>query len=640
MTLKKRGELKVFCNSRGQLALFMIFAIIVIIGGMLYFFYQKQSAEKEVEIVQPEVIPVKQYVEDCIKSAAEDGLEKIGLSGGYISIPSNIDKDTRAYLTTYPLAGFKIPYWRHDGINAIPSEEFIKSQLRQHIANEFKWCINNFENFANIFAIREMKNAVFDVKFNDEDVHVSLNYPIEITAKSGNFKATMENFAYTVPIRFKKVYQLAKLIMERENKDYFLEKKTIDLLSMDAEIPITDFEVRCSAKTWFLSDIKNKLKTLLRVNLPYIRIKGTDYNPSLYVPTPDGKDIYSESYYNYHYIWEIDKNPQYRNMKVSFSYENWPLSIYARPSENSILKSNAQKGANVLSFFCMHVWHFTYDINYPVIVTVIDQETNKNKRYQFNFAFKVAVDHNQPNRQTTSTALFDVIDDVSSEEFCNDVRNEITIFTVDNATGEDIRDVNLTFVCGRFYCNIGKTDWLSLGAAAGITKRLPYCVNGIIKGTKNGYADSQSFIQTDSDKSYIMLLNPVKEFQNYRVVKHLLSSPSIAQELEPNEKATIIISSNESGYSSFAVYPKETEYALAIPEGKDAVYDVSIYLADGENIIGGYLTQWKVGKDALKGAEEIVFHAVWQESATEDERFLFISGIESYSKNVPAPELK
>ena len=642
MRNKKRGVLGILVFSKAQVTIFIIFAVVIILSGMLFFFYQRQSAGKAVEIVQPEVAPIKQYVEDCLKSIAEDGLQRIGLSGGYINIPPKIDADQRTYLTNLPGSSFKMPYWRHDGIQAIPTEDFINQQLRSHIKNELKNCINNFEPFGSRFDINQLGEPIVDVKFDENDVSVSLKYQIEISAKGGNFKAVRDNFGYTIPVRFKKVYELAKTIMERENIDYFLERKTIDLYSMDTEIPTTDVEVRCSTRQWQLSSIKEKLKTLLRVNLPYIKVKGTDYSTSLYVPSPDGQDTYSNSYYNQHYIWDIDNNPEKsRNLKVSFAYENWPLSIYARPSENGILKSNAEKGAQLLKFLCLHVWHFTYDINYPVTVSILDKETNSNKAYQFNFAFMVSIDHNIPSKANRGTTLFETVPDLSSEDFCSDVQNEITIFTVDNSTGDDIRDVNLTFVCGRYYCDIGKSDWLSFGASAGLTKKFPYCVNGLMKGAKEGYLDSQEFIQTDVDsRSYILMLNPIKEFQNYKVVKHLLSNPSLPQDLGPNEKATIIIKGNDTSYETFSVYPKEADYPLLIPDSKDATYDVSIYVANEENIVGGYIGQWKVSKDYLHNSNEVVFHVVEHEYSSEDETILFVSGLESYSKNVPGPELK
>ncbi|MBI2652497.1 hypothetical protein HYX00_03435 [Candidatus Woesearchaeota archaeon] len=644
MHIKKRGRLsKLFLNSKSQAAIFLVMSLIILLIGLLYFFYQRQSVEKQVEIVNPEIAPIKLYVENCIKSVAEDGLERIGLSGGYINIPEKINNDPRAYLTTLPAADFKIPYWWHDGIEAVPTEEFIKQQLATHIKTELKNCVNNFEPFAGSFEINELTEAVVNVQFNENDVSLSLKYPLEIIGRNGNLKLLLEKFSYNVPIRFKKVYELAKSIMERENKDYFLERRTIDLYSMDAEMPTTDVEAECKTKVWLLSNIKDKLKTLLRVNLPYIRIKGTNYNPNLYVPNPSGENTYAESYFQKHYVWEIDKDAdkKYKNMKVAFTYDNWPMDIYARPSENGILRSNAQKGSEMLSFLCLQIWHFTYDVSYPVMAAVFDQETETNNAYKFNFAFKVAVDHNQPNRVNTGKTLFETAPDSSSGEYCNTPQNEVTIFTVNNATGEDIRDVNLTFVCGRFYCDVGQSNWLSFGAAAGITKRFPYCVYGIIKGSKQGFAESKSFIQTDVDgRSYVLMLNPIKEFQNYRVVKHLLSNPSIAEEFGPNERASILIRGKNSSFESFAVYPKEANFPLTLPDGKDAVYEVNIYVIDGENIIGGYIGEWKANKNDLANANEVVFHVIEQGTATDDEKFLFVSELSTHSKNIPTPELK
>ena len=225
-----------------------------------------------------------------------------------------------------------------------------------------------------------------------------------------------------------------------------------------------------------------------------------------------------------------------------------------------------------------------------------------------------------------------------SDDYCNAVQNEITIFTVNNITGDDVRDVKLSFACGRYSCEIGKSDWLSFGAASGIAKRLPYCVYGVIKGARQGFEDAQSFIQTDVDgRSYILLMNPVKEL-NYRVVKHMLSNPTAVQELESNEKASIFIKGIGNGFEGFAVYPREAEFQLRLPD-KDASYEVNVYLADGENIIAGYIGNWSVSRDVLGNANEIIFHVVEHEALSEDERTLFIASLSSYSKNVPKPEI-
>ena len=633
---------KVFCSSKAQAAIFLVISAAILLGGLLYFIYQRQAAETEAEVVAPELQPVKVYVDSCIQQVAEEGLQRIGLSGGYINVPSAITGNPNAYLSDFPGSAFKRPYWWHDGIAAIPTEEFIIDQLIGHIKRELKNCINDFEPFRQRFGITELaQEPAVDISFNENDVSVKLKYPLEISAKDGTFNGNMENFLNTINIRFKKAYELAKLIMVRENNDYFIERRTIDLYSLDTEIPTTDIEATCKTKVWQMADIKNKLQTLLRVNLPYIRVKGTTYNPNLYIPLPTGAGTYQDSYYQQHYVWELaDEMDSYKRMKVTFNYDNWPMQIYSRPSQNGLLKSNSQKGSDLLNFFCLHIWHFTYDIKYPVIATIFDPETSSNKPYQFSFAFKVDIDHNQPNRISRGTLVFDTVETVSTDEYCSDVDNEITIFTVNNATGDDVNDVDLTFVCGRYYCDIGKSEPLSFGAAIGVIKKLPYCVNGIIKGTRKGFADAQQFIQTDVDgRSYILSLNPVKEINNFKVVKHLFSNPSVEKDIGSDEKVSIVIKGKDTSFEGFAVYPKETTFPLQIPSGTDAAYEVTIYLVNEEEIIGGYVGDWQVSRDALENSNEIIFHVIEQGQASEDDRFLFLSGLESYSQQVPAPEI-
>ena len=212
MRAKKRGAY--FVNPKAQVTLFIVMALIIIIAGVIYFSYQKQLAPKE-ELVAPEVVPIKSFVDSCIRIISEDGLERIGLSGGYIRIPQGIDENPKAYLSSLPQSGFKMPYWWYNGIEAVPPEDFIKDQLKNHIRNELQGCINNFEPFESQFEINPLKEPAIDVKFNDEDTTIEMKYPLEIIAKDASFSAKIENFGYTIPVRFKKAYELARLIMVR-----------------------------------------------------------------------------------------------------------------------------------------------------------------------------------------------------------------------------------------------------------------------------------------------------------------------------------------------------------------------------------------------------------------------------------------
>ncbi|MBI2658359.1 hypothetical protein HYX08_06740 [Candidatus Woesearchaeota archaeon] len=62
---KKRGVRSILIrSSKSQAAIFIIISLIIILSGVLYFFYQRQSVDKEIEIIQPEAATVKLYVEN------------------------------------------------------------------------------------------------------------------------------------------------------------------------------------------------------------------------------------------------------------------------------------------------------------------------------------------------------------------------------------------------------------------------------------------------------------------------------------------------------------------------------------------------------------------------------------------------
>ena len=635
LEIKKKSEMM---KKRAQAMIFVILAVLIIVLGIMFFIYQKQILEP-VENIDPKAQPVKLYVDNCLMQTALDALNQIGLSGGYIELPGIINDDPRTHLTTYPGKGFKMPYWWHDGIQNVPTEEFVKDEMNKYIQREIKTCLGDFASLEG-YEINELKEPKVEVSFNEKDVSIKLDYEIELILRNGEFKTLMKSFEYTLPIRFKKVLELATNIMERENNDLFVEKSTIDLISMKKEIPLTDFEVSCGTKTWQLPQIKSNLQELLRVNLPYIKIKDTSYNPNVFVPNPDGKSTFAGSYYGNHYVWDLYQlGKEFKNMKVSFGYENWPMDIYARPSQNGILSSNAQKGTAALSFFCLQIWHFTYDIKYPVMVTVTDPETDENMPYTFRFAFKADIDHNQPNRFTTGITSFESDEEIPNDEFCSETKNSVTIFTIDNSTADDINDVNLTFVCGRYYCDLGKSEWMSLGAAAGVTTRVPYCVNAVIKGKKEGYAEAKTFMQSDLEgKSQILMLNPVKEFKSISIIKHQLGNPITNLEFKENERATIMFKGKNIGWQSFSVYPQENSFPLQVLL-KDATYSVEVYVTNGNEITAGYSGEVSLSKNDLENSKGIIFHVIESETTSDDDRALFITSLASNSNSIPKPEL-
>ena len=649
-------------KKRGQITMFIVIGIIVLLTYFTLSYYKRESIP-ETELIQPELIPVQQYVQSCTKTIAREAIEIIGLNGGYISFPHWIQNNPNSYLKLTPIQEFKNPYWWYDGEEAIPPLDFIAKQIEDYTKAEIGNCINNFSAFHEQYDIIELETFNVIAEIGEDDVTVKTIYPIEVKDKFNKTLAQLQNFPVTIPIRLKKTYELAKTIMERENKDYFIEKKAIDLISMDDdEIPTSGFELKCGKKQWEMNKVEKKLKQLLEANLPYIKIKGTEFNTDSIITPYQLQDTnpfhelntYNNSYYNYHYIWDIS-DTSYKNMHVSFNYDSkWDMKLYARPNKGKYLQSNSQNGGDVLSLLCFNLWHFTYDAIFPVKVTVVDDKTNKNDRYSFTFAFKAQINHNTPDRTNFAIQAFETRDTYIEEEYCADLTNEITLYAMDKATTNHIRDVNLTLTCGRYTCPIGTTKSYWEEDPSGIPKlkeKLPYCSNAILRGTKTGYEDSQTFIQTGRRLGTIpeeniggvftLEMRPVKEF-NYTVVKHELIGEQAgpAKPLDENEKAMLTIKNRAENFESYSTYPLEEKAPVKLLDKDNFDYDLEIFIANNESIKAGYKTKWTVSEIDLKLGKNITFHVIEKDFAEDEEKYLFFAGLEEYSKKIPLPKIR
>ncbi len=629
MIYKKRG---------GQATLFIILALFILMIGGLFFYFSSEKMEEE-EKVMPELVPVSDYVKSCISFVTEEGLNVLGANGGYIEFPAYIANNPRAYLAG-PIDDFKRPYWWYDGTSAVPSLDFMKAQLEDYVENNLGACLRDFEVFKGQYNVYEKGKADAEIMFGEEDVEVKVNYPLHVYYDMNKTRLEIENYRQVVPIRFKKIFKIAKSIMERENKDYFFERKTIDMMSMDREIPTTDIEASCGEKSWNLIGVQNRLKRSLASNIAFVRIKGAEYDENTYVPTPDGKNTYEDSYFQSHYVWEIQPEAYDSGISASFTFnENWPFYMDARPRDGNRLISRGIQGSEILSWFCLHIWHFTYDVSYPVMASVFDKAGEGHKEFRFNFLFKVNVDHNQPKRDIMSYLTFNNEDILTQEEYCNDLTEELEVHTM-SADNFALDDVELTLTCGYYTCDLGKSGYMSNGAAAGITKKVPYCVNAILKGKKEGYKDTELFVNTGRPKIYNLNMIPLAEFENYKVYKHPVLAPEDSEQLKDTEKASILIKALDTDFQSFGVYPlKEGGEPIKLLGDKEHKYEVSIFLVDGDEVAGAYKANWTIGGKVLDG-DEIIFHVLDMGFTTEQEKADFYDKIWEDSGKIPKPEIR
>lgn len=188
-------------TKRGQITLFIIIGIILLVMIGLVLFTEKEVKVKDVPI-PADIKPVKLYVENCIQSVGPFGLYLIGMQGGFIE-PSPI-----AIRTHYS----EIAYAYYEGVEILISLPRIGSQFSKYIENQLPTCINNFEAF------KEFDITAGEIKantiFTEKDTIVNVKYPL--TIKKGDSITELSDFSATFPIRLKKIYNDVRTIVDKE----------------------------------------------------------------------------------------------------------------------------------------------------------------------------------------------------------------------------------------------------------------------------------------------------------------------------------------------------------------------------------------------------------------------------------------
>lgn len=603
-------------KKRGQITVFIVIGLILLLSVSLFFV--ARYWQSRVEVAAPEDIqPVVDYIQQCLDYTARDGITLAGIQGGYITVPEEISQNPFNHLPL--IEGFQIPYWYYNGQNKIPSLQTIEKEISGYIDENIESCFN-FPALEG-YVITPQGSPLSEVSINEEDVTVVMNFPVTIIRNARSYD--WNDYKVGLDVKFKEVYDTAIDILEYENTATFLENMTIDLMSLDQDnVPITGMRFdSCRRLTWTIPEITAHLKDVLEANVPRLRVDKTDYRA--FNPEDD--------YQKLHFLVPA-VTARNNDISVGFRYDpSWLMFLKVRPVEGQTLKANSGKGFyKYLSFLCINLYHFTYDIRYPVEIMVREGSSFNGQGFVLRFATPVLINHNLPDRTDLSETSVTI--PTQPADFCEVKGDKEYIIRAFDEFLNDYAFLNISYECVAYRCDLGRTGFDNQGFGPEIKTRLPEGCSSfdlVIEQQydeveRRGYFESVQRFDYDQLGDILELKpKPYKPVEIF-VKKHNINDIDTALDLENGDEVYIQIENATHEYFVSKLWRRDGDNEkLELPLVEEGLYKVDILLTNDDQYLGGYTDTWRLGYDMnIAGVQEVVFHVLEDKTASQSDEKL------------------
>jgi len=476
---------KAIKGKKAQLTIFIIIGIVLLFSAATIL-YIKQSITQykppieSIEQVSAELQPIQNYVTECLDMIAKEAIRKAGTQGGYLDV-SNIlfndaDPTSGEGISMSPGSEIKIPYWYYMK-SANNCEEkcvfaskqpslyrktgfgnSIEEQIDKYIEQKLSSCTREFTSFeAQGFDVQESSIKAITT-ITKTNVFVQLNYPLTIIREGVSEK--ISKFTVRIPINLGKFYDLAAELTQKEISTSFLGFMAINLIDVYSGTdenklpPLVDYVFgKPSKEMWLHRDVKSKLEELLMIYTSALQATGTDNFKGNYY---EGTDQFAEGLYSL-FILPLNNTHQ---SNAEFTYLSWwPTYLKVTPSEGELIKpDSAANFDSIISSFGINVFKFSYDVSYPVLITLSDSESMDGEGFVFQFALESNIRNNRQIQSDTSLISYSgrpaqtLVCDIDNYN-----SNNVTVEVIDSLTKKPVEGAAVYFSFGNEACFIGET---------------------------------------------------------------------------------------------------------------------------------------------------------------------------------------
>ena len=510
-------------NRRGQLTIFIIIGILIVGAAVTVFILRDKLFVRE---LSSDAQPVYTTFLSCLEENTLEGIDLLESQAGYIELPEfESGSEYMPFGSQLNFLGNPVPYWYYVSGNNIqkeqvPSVKEMEIQLADYVKNEI-WDCSFDLYYLQGFEI-DVEEPQVDVSINANSVVVFLNGDFSII--KGDNSDLISTHEIEVNSNLGKLYDSAREIYDKEQKELFLENYAVDVLRLYA--PVDGVELTCSPLTWNANEVFNELQEAIELNTLSLKVKSNDFT------------LNKEE--NKYFIVDSDVSADVRFL----TFRNWTNRFEVSPTQESLMIARPvgnQPGLGILGF-CYVPYHFVYDVSYPVLVQLSEGEEI------FQFPVAVVLQGNKPR-----TALDVDASIIEIPEICEYKNTLINVKTYD--TKLNSVEAEISFECSGSFCSIGKTsDGL-------LSEEFPQCGNGYIIAEADGFKEARYLQSTIAQEDVNIILDRLYE-----------KTVDLRLEGESYKGAALVSFVNEDS-SKTIVYPGQNQVSLS--EGQ---YEVQVHI--------------------------------------------------------------
>ena len=198
-------------NKRGQLAVFIIIAIVIIGSLGAYFIFSGKFTPSGPSL---EFKPIFDHYSDCVQSNVKAAIDLAGSQGGRVYLDNYIPGTEYApFASQLNFLGGPVPYWYYVSGNGVikenvPIKKDIENDIARYIEQKIGEC--NFDSFYSAGFNIDFGEPKAKVTINENSVDVVLSS--KVAASKDGKSAVLNTHKVSVTSHLGKFYTLAKSI--------------------------------------------------------------------------------------------------------------------------------------------------------------------------------------------------------------------------------------------------------------------------------------------------------------------------------------------------------------------------------------------------------------------------------------------